>query len=278
LDINNYRNVWVHGIGHPSPGYSKGWQVAFNEYLSLPDTDYIEALWSTAYKAMMELISLDIPRTPTHSQERITAVHLRKMLETTLATRRPTQAPAPGKPALREWPEITSPEAISLPTWVLDPKDYVGEFIDYLVNRSVRNAVKETLKVQLRLLAGQSGTITAIIAHSWGTVVAYETLIDLEGELPKFKLVNLFTLGSPLWMVHYLLDERSGRKPRNTSKWINIYAQGDVIGAGLKPGFQVDKDFAVSNFNNSNDPHNSYFLPHNTAVQRDIVAKTILGG
>ena len=276
MDINAYRNIWIHGIGHPSTGYSKDWRLAFNTYLKFPDTDYVEVLWSTAYKAMMELMSLDIPGAALRSQERISAVHLRKTLEMTIATRRPTQAPAPSKPALREWPEITSPEAVSLPPWVLDPRDYAGEFIDYLVNRSVRNAVKETLKVQLRLLADHGDTI-AIIAHSWGTVVAYETLIDLEGELPKFKLVNLFTLGSPLWMVHYLLDDRSGRKPRNTHRWINIDAQGDVIGAGLKPGFQVDQDFAVPNFGNTNDAHNSYFLPGNTAVQRDIVAKIILG-
>jgi hypothetical protein len=195
-------------------------------------------------------------------------------LETVLATRRRTKTPTRGKPQLREWPEITQSEAISLPTWILDPKDYVGEFITYLVNRGVRTAVKERLKQQLRPLVGQGDTIS-IIAHSWGTVVAYESLIDLEGELPTFKLANLFTLGCPLWLVHYLLDDRSGRKPHNTSEWVNIHAQGDPIGAGLKPGFQVDQDFA--DFNNSSNAHNSYFLAGNTAVQRDIVAKTVLG-
>jgi metacaspase-1 len=277
LDINTYRNAFVHGIGRPSAGFSVPWREAFNEYLNFPVGDYIEVLWSAAYPAMMQARNVDTPTALLTPQEQVEAVHLRKTLETILATRRPTKAPTPGKPALREWPEIATPEAFGLPVWILDPRDYIGEFIEYLVNRSVRNAVKEKFKQQMRLLAGQGDTIS-IIAHSWGTVVAYESLIDLEGELPNLKLANLFTLGSPLWMVHYLLDERSGRKPRNTSRWVNIYAQGDVIGAGLKPGFQADQDFAVPNFGTPNDLHNSYFYKHNTAVQHDIVAKIIRGG
>ena len=240
MDINTYRNTFIHGIGHPSAGYSQPWRDAFNHYLNFPDSDYIEVLWSTVYPAMMLARNVDTPTALLTPQEQVEAVHLRKTLEMTLATRRPTKAPAPGKPALREWPEIATPDAFGIPTWILDPKDYVGEFIDYLVNRNVRNAVKETFKQQVRPLAGQGDTIS-IMSHSWGSVVAYESLIDLEGELPNLKVANLFTLGSPLWMVHYLLDDRSGRKPNNTSKWVNIHAQGDAIGAGLKPGFRSIK-------------------------------------
>src|SRR5204863_7889770 len=118
------------------------------------------------------------------------------------------------------------------------------------------------LQDQLRPLGG-AGDAISIIAHSWGTVVAYESLIDLEVELPAFQLADLFTLGSPIWAVHQLLDDRSGRKPRNTGKWVNIHAQGDVIGSWLTPGFRVDKDYAVPNFGNTNDAHGSYFFPGN---------------
>lgn len=270
MGINNSRIAWVHGIGNALVGYSNPWRVAFNTYLQFPDSDYIEVLWSMVDPGTIFTASL----TP---QELIEAVNMRKMLETTLAARRPTQALAVNTPQLREWPEIATLEAFSLPIWILDSQDYVGEFTAYLVNRGVRDAVKNKLKEQLRPLVGQNDAIS-VIAHSWGTVVAYESLIDLEKELPNLKLANLFTLGSPLWAVHYLLDERSGRKPHNTNTWVNVYAQGDTIGAGLKPGFQVDKDFAVLNFGNTNNPHGSYFLTGNTAVQRDIVAKIISGG
>ena len=274
MDINNYRVTWVHGIGNAPAGYSNPWRKAFNTHLSFPDSNYIEVLWSTVYKAMMQALNLAKPGIPLTPQEQAAEADLRKALETILAARRPTTAPPQGTPLLREWSETAGAEAVSLPPWILDSHDYIGEFTQYLVSRRVRNAVKEKFKQQLRPLAGRGHSIS-VIAHSWGSVVAYESLIDLEVDLPNLKLANLFTLGSPLWMVRYLLDDRSGRKPRNISKWINIDAQGDVIGAGLKPGFQVDQDFAVPNFKNSNEPHNSYFLEGNTSVQRDIVAKTL---
>jgi hypothetical protein len=180
-----------------------------------------------------------------------------------------------------EWSTISKAKAngltafpIPLP-WILDPQDYAGEFVEYLVDRKIRTAVKEKVKEQLRPLAGRGYNIS-IIAHSWGTVVSYECLIDLETEVPNFKLTNFFTLGSPLWIVRPFLEDTSGRKPCNTSKWLNVHAQGDAIGSWLKPGFQVDQDLIVPDYNNSGDPHMSYFLPGNTAVQRDIVAKTIL--
>jgi hypothetical protein len=107
-------------------------------------------------------------------------------------------------------------------------------------------------------------------------VVSYESLLDLEKEMPTFQIAHLFTLGSPLWLVQYLLDDPSGRKPRNVANWVNIYAQGDLIGAGLTPGFQVYADYAVASFGGG-DPHGSYFLVGNMAVERNIVAVTILG-
>ncbi len=41
----DYRVVWVHGIGHQPPGYSKPWEDVFNQYLQFPHADYIEVLW-----------------------------------------------------------------------------------------------------------------------------------------------------------------------------------------------------------------------------------------
>jgi hypothetical protein len=107
-------------------------------------------------------------------------------------------------------------------------------------------------------------------------VVTYESLLDLEAEEPPFHLAHLFTLGSPLWLVQHFLDDTSGRKPHTVENWVNIHAQGDPIGAGLTPAFQIDIDYPVANFQNSNDPHGSYFLDGNVAVQREIVAATII--
>ncbi len=279
MNIRDYRVVWVHGIGHPQAGYSISWRNAFNTYLKFPITDYIEVLWSTVFRDVMNVLHLGEPSIPLTPQEQVVADDLHNALATTLLARGSAVARAAGIPLLGEWSSITGAGAADLavlPIWITDPQDYIGEFTQYLVSRRIRNAVKEKLKQQLRPLVGQGDAIS-IIAHSWGTVVAYESLIDLEVELPAFQLADLFTLGSPLWMVQQLLDDRSGRKPRNTGKWVNIHAQGDVIGSWLRPGFRVDQDYAVPDFSNGKDPHGSYFLPGNAAVQEKIVEVTIEG-
>jgi hypothetical protein len=281
LNNQDYRTIWVHGIGHPNTGYSIPWREAFNAYLKFPVSDYIETLWCSAFTQKINVISSTQPDVLLIRQEQAAKVASLNALATTLQARGSAIAEVAGPPSLGEWSAFTRAKATGVaelpsPVWILDPQDYVGEFVDYLINRNIRNAVKEKVKEQLRPLADK-GYAASIIAHSWGTVVSYESLIDLERELPSFKLANLFTLGSPLWLVRHLLDDHSGRKPHNTSKWVNIHAQGDAIGSWLKPGFQVDEDRLVPDYKNSNDPHASYFLLGNAAVQHDIVSKTILG-
>jgi hypothetical protein len=274
----DYRVVWVHGIGSIQPGYSLSWDQVYNPYLNFPATDFIEVFWADVFSSTLSVDSLGTNKIalPPTTQEQLVEAQVRKALTTVLLARATAQSPSPA--LLGEWAQITQNVArgqAQLPPWVLNPDAYIGEFVQYLVNRDVRDAVKEKAKEKLRPLAN-SGDNCSIIAHSWGTVVAYESLIDLEKELPAFQLAHLFTLGSPLWLVHYLLDDPTGRKPRNVTNWVNVYAQGDVVGAGLTPGFQVDADHAVPNFGNG-DPHGSYFVDGNVAVERDIVAVSILG-
>jgi hypothetical protein len=274
----DYRIVWVHGIGPTQSGYSKDWDQTYNPYLNFPLSDFMEVYWADVYSSTM---SVDNPGTnmitmPLTIQEQLVEAQVRKALTTVLLARITAQVQTPI--LLGEWSQFTNKAATGqalLPPWVVNPDAYIGEFVKYLVNRGVRKAVKEKAKEQLRLLAN-SGYNCSIIAHSWGTVVAYESLLDLETEMPTFQLAHLFTLGSPLWLVHYLLDDSSGRKPRNVANWINIHAQGDVIGAGLTPGFQDDADYGVASFG-TGDPHGSYFVNGNAAVERDLVAVTILG-
>jgi hypothetical protein len=274
----DYRIVWVHGIGPTQPGYSKDWDQTYNPYLKFPLSDFMEVYWADVYSSTMSVANpgTNIITMPLTIQEQLVEAQVRKALTTVLLARITAQMQTPA--LLGEWSQFTNKAATGqalLPPWVVNPDAYIGEFVKYLVNRGVRNAVKEKAKEQLRVLAN-SGCNCSVIAHSWGTVVAYESLLDLETELPAFQLAHLFTLGSPLWLVHYLLDDSSGRKPHNVANWINIHAQGDMIGAGLTPGFQDDADYGVASFG-AGDPHGSYFVNGNVAVEHDLVAVTILG-
>lgn len=250
----NYRIVWVHGLGNWNPGYSKEWTNTFNEYLKFPDGDFIEVFWRAVFIALTSA-----PRQATN--EAALALAAQKQAEVRKAVATALLARAGANEAL-------------LPGWVLNSDPIVGEFIQYLLESDIRTAVKAKMKEKLRLLAGLGFNIS-IIAHSWGTVVAYESLLDLQQELPAFQATRLFTLGSPLWLVQSLLNDSSGRKPGNVASWVNIHAQGDVIASSLN-NFQVDKDDEVPDFSGGVDAHESYLLPGNVAVQRAIVAANIL--
>ncbi|MGN6359272.1 MAG: hypothetical protein ACTHNK_02660, partial [Thermomicrobiales bacterium] len=222
---------------------------------------------------------LALPLTP---KQQLAEAEVRQELTTILQARASALAqPPPGSRAaprgVIEWSDLRPPPPAGargwLPEWLVHPDTYLGDFTKYLVSRRIRTAVKEKAKEQLRPLAGDNYSVT-VIAHSWGTVVAYDSLCDLEAELPALRVANLVTLGSPLWLVRHLLDDSSGRKPGEIADWINIHARGDLVGSWLKPAFQDDQDYEVPTM--GNDPHGSYFVEGNTAVQRDIVAHAIL--
>jgi metacaspase-1 len=286
----DYRNIWVHGIGPIAPGYSAGWTQAFNAYLNLPVTDFTEVIWNTAYTDTSAAAGAagvtrggDVPApitlTDTEQQE---AERIRADLRAGLWARTAALSSPPAAAATRglavpvDWVQYTRPEAMRglLPDWLTNPEPYLGEFVKYLANREIRTAVKEKFKEQVRPLAGTDVRVS-ILAHSWGTVVAYESLLDLQTELPTLQIANLVTLGCPLWVTRPFLDDRSGRKPAEDAAWLNIFAQFDVVGAPLSASFQVDHDYGVPDFGGG-DPHGSYFVPGNVMVQRDIVAPAIL--
>jgi hypothetical protein len=284
------RIVWVHGIGEHSPGYSAAWVDVFNPFLNLPTDGYIEVCWDSVFSTVgpfalgaetpLGSILREATLTPRQQEQ---ADALRDELATILQSRADALRPRPhGASAFAaagplEWSErfgaTASPLAFGLPDWLSNPDAFLGDFIKYLVSRRVRNAVKEKAKEKLRPLAG-GGDRCALITHSWGTVVAYDALLDLANEAPTLQIKHLITLGSPLWLVRRLLEDRSGRKPPQTATWVNIHAEGDPIGSYLRPAFAVDQDFLAPTV--GGDPHGSYFVTGNDFVQRDIIAVAVL--
>ena len=290
-----HRIVWVHGIGDHSAGYSDEWRINVNRHLHLPANAYIEVLWETVFDAVPGStragergVTGDGPDLALTPQETLAAEEVHEELVTLLearksaldqaqpaATDRTTRA---DEDAIVEWaasPEEAEPATTrGLLTWLFKPDEYLMDFVKYLVSRSVRTAVRERMKEQLRPLASGDYRI-AIASHSWGTVVAYDSLLDLSAEVPDLEVATLFTFGSPLWMVRHLLENRSGRKPPDVTTWLNITARGDLVGSWLRPAFDVDRDLQVPSVGES-DPHGSYFVDGNDSVQRDIIARYIL--
>ncbi len=277
--------MWVHGIGDHRPGWADPWRREFHKYLELNHDSYVEVTWDSVFDRVRRTrgeaeAAHGVELTP---EEQLEEARVREQLETILIARasalegpESTTRARGSSDGVIEWSELeTQPMTRGLmPDWLLAPNESLGDFTKYLVSRNLRQAVKAQLKEKLRPLAAGDYTVS-IVAHSWGTVVAYDSLLDLQVELPTLSVANLLTLGSPLWMVRHLLEDKSGRKPSRVGEWVNVHARGDLVGSWLKRGFQVDRDFLVPSVGGVS-PHSSYFVEGNEAVQRDIVAKTIL--
>ncbi len=285
------RVVWLHGIGDHQPGYSAPWEQRFNTYLVLPHESYVEVLWESVFDAASRAMRQErrgagAPLRLTR-REQIAKAEVREQLKAILIARvsafEEVRPPASterrgrrraGREAM-EWSAMQrAARQRGMFDWLSRVDEYIGDFTAYLVSRRVRAAVQEEAKRMLRPFASGDFRVS-IVAHSWGTVVAYDALLDLEQETPDLSVAHLFTLGSPLWLVRFLLEDTSGRKPGGLKSWMNIDARGDLIGSWLSPAFEVDRDLQVPSFGDG-DPHGSYFVAGNAAVQRDLIANTIL--
>ncbi len=96
----------------------------------------------------------------------------------------------------------------------------------YMSDSSTRAAIQQ------RIARAMPPGTRLIIAHSLGTVVAYEAICAH----PEWNIEGLITMGSPLG-IHNLVFERLipqpvtglGEWPKNLKWWTNVADQGDVV-------------------------------------------------
>jgi hypothetical protein len=165
----------------------------------------------------------------------------------------------------------------------------IDDFAIYLTDDPVRQQIIDRCLVVVQP-ALQAGLELDIVAHSWGTVVAYEALRQLEDAGPQAPLVrNFFTVGAALSLGPVKMQLRgankNGKKPASVRRWVNLNAQGDLIGGALQ-GRPYDDDidiiklppFGCTSLLGLVNPvcaHSSYFVRGNVAVNRDIFANYI---
>ena len=112
----------------------------------------------------------------------------------------------------------------------------------YFTDEAVRSAAQE------RFAAAVEADTRVVVAHSLGSVVAYEALCAH----PDWPITDLVTLGSPIAVPHIVLHRLVppvGAWP-NVTRWVNITDSGDFV--ALQPvlrevyGDQV-RDIEISN-------------------------------
>jgi hypothetical protein len=283
--------VYVHGICKHVPGFSNGWWDAMHPFTTVFGEGVLgetrqEVVWSDLVNEKgLTLRATRAPASPEvadHERAKREIIEtLRDRLDRHAVEALPKTSPGEGPRALQGTRGLPSIPGL----------DCIDDFTVYLINDKTRaDIIGRFTDVVRPLLVG--GAAVDIISHSWGTVVAYEGLRQLEDEgLVTPHVNNLFTVGAALSIgpVKSRLrpNNQDGRRPAMVKHWVNVNARGDLVGGPLKDRpFAVDDDFpGVTPFGcpsflglvTPQCAHGSYFVDGNVEVNRDIFANEING-
>jgi hypothetical protein len=171
--------------------------------------------------------------------------------------------------------------------------DGLDDFLVYMLNEGMRRQILERFTSKVGPLL-DAGVTVDVMSHSWGTVVAYEGLRELEARPRAGRVAHFFTVGSALSIGPVQETLRPANRPPQggrapfpslANSWVNLDAQGDLVGGSLSRRFPVSREYL--NLLPTTCPkrlwgydlgcaHGSYFQASNTAVNRDIFAAHLL--
>ena len=272
--VGEHYLVYVHGISQHRHGYSNGWWNVLKGFVGdifgngdLGGTRQ-EVLWS-------DLVN---PRALVDQSQQ---QQLRREIELALKERQTQMIAATtggGNDARRA---TIGSSAERVGSFAID------DFLIYMLNSKVRQQIIDRFTGAVKPLL-ENGSQLDIISHSWGTVVAYEGLRELEKLSLPGRVTTWFTVGSALSISpvrdRLRAENQDGNRPTNVEQWLNLDARGDLVGGMLGDKFDVTQEYlnleptGCSRFLGIYNPgcaHNSYFSQSNTAVNRDIFAQYI---
>lgn len=140
--------------------------------------------------------------------------------------------PAPGRPRAKVLP---LPPALRKPVMQLFLNAFVADAAAYFFRPELRRAVQQRLRAAL---AAAKGRPVTLVAHSLGSVVAYEVLATLKAA--DVNLTAFITLGSPLGVaeIQDLLEPADRRIPAVVRRWHNFADPADPV--ALDPHLAAD--------------------------------------
>ncbi|NDJ23308.1 hypothetical protein GS682_17035 [Nostoc sp. B(2019)] len=282
--VGNHYLVYVHGISQHREHYSDSWWQALQPHVgevfkngNLGDTR-LEVLWSHLVNTETFVNAVNAVDTTKQQQ-------LRREIMAILEDRQ--------RQELAENTNGGFHRSSAMHTHWLESNAAalaIDDFLIYMLNSRMRQRIIDCFTDIVKPLLINNNQID-IISHSWGTVVAYEGLRELEANeqfLQKY-VSNFFTVGSALSIGKvgdFLRPEnRDGRRPSIVNKWINLDAKGDLVGGTLWGMFDISEETLKLNPTgcsqqwfgyDSGCAHNSYFVKENIAVNQEIFAKYIL--
>ncbi|RDH87732.1 MAG: hypothetical protein DIZ78_04065 [endosymbiont of Escarpia spicata] len=100
----------------------------------------------------------------------------------------------------------------------------------YYTDSELREELRKRLKT---VILDNRGDRIMLVAHSMGTIIAYDVLRQLGKEDPNIKIDHFVTIGSPLGLPHvkYKISEESPlvRTPSIVKKWTNLADRRDPV-------------------------------------------------
>jgi hypothetical protein len=291
--------VYVHGICPHPPGFSNDWWEALHPFTGvfgdgrLDDTRR-EVVWND----VRHVAAPDAALTAAACKERAEfAARIRGALEDRAAAFAMQAGPSTASPELARklivnaWLEndparqdASKPDSSEPPGLTIPGITCLSDITDYMFDDAARQRTLDVFSQVIEPLL-EAGSDIDLIAHSWGTVVAYEGLRALEANAGPGRVRNLFTVGAALSLFPVKLrlrpENRDGRRPAMVDRWININAHGDPVGGPLQNNpYQVDVEYlGLANlgcgFLDGSCAHSSYFIPQNTVVNQEIFARFI---
>lgn len=247
--------VYIHGIGDQPPAtkLKQKWDLAlFGRELG--DRSRM-AYWAD----LLHPPAADAPHTAAARRTRTATARAPQALDLLAGQAGPQQqafaaqllerlgAPAAGLAAARQGP---GKKVLPLPAWARRPiskaflEAFVADTAAYFFKADKRRAIRQRLAGELAALSGQSVTL---VAHSQGSIIAYEVLSALAGTLA---LDAFITIGSPLGLqeVQDFLDPSGNRIPKVVRRWHNFADPLDPVALdkGLASDFRsTDPDVGI---------------------------------
>ena len=138
-------------------------------------------------------------------------------------------------------------------------KAKLKDLATYNENKAIRDELRGRLKREL--LNVPANTRIMLIAHSMGTIIAYDVLRDIGRDNPNFQLDHLVTIGSPLGLPHVknkiYQENNLVRTPTVVKRWTNFADRRDPVALDVHlsddyapndRGVQVKDDLVINSY------------------------------
>ena len=217
--------IIIHGVGNQTAGYSKQLQDGLKA--GNKDLHFVEVLWSDL-GSMLRQTAMDKER---DAAEQKWLAELAAAEQRAIASRSPSQDEA----------QLRSEYAAA--------RGYVGPIVRYeFLSPSERSKIQQRLRTALDWSA-KNADQTYVVAHSLGSVIAFDGLHAWEGGSPPAPVALLSTMGSPLNKPVFVGHRgRPARKPANVTGWVNFHSPTDPIASPLAGAYAdvLDRDIRTS--------------------------------